>query len=647
MTAPRIGLDLDAEGRVTIAPLTYLGGPLFAAFRMACSQHGARYNHEIKASVVLPALVPGLAEALRAAGFQPVVSEALAVNLKASAEEARATMAAANERLKSLIEDLTARGLSLYPFQVSGVAWLEGRASAMLCDEMGLGKTVQAVMSMNRTTPRAIITCPASLKGNWERELARWRPEVMAVVLAGRNSFCWPQPGQAVILNPDILPKVEEEDEEGAVHKVKPFEDCPPGIDLIADECHAYKSPKAKRTKSFRALARAVRRAGGRTWGLSGTPILNRPQELYALLSAFDLLKETFGDWPSFCRAWGSTPKHFGGQEWGDPSPAIGPILKRVMLRRRREEVLPDLPTKTRAVIPVDIDNKTRALCDEARAAIDAAGISLDQMVADGRISGAAFEMISKTRAALATAKIPAMMDLLDQYEDDGVAVVVFSAHRAPIQALAHRKGWAWFTGETPASERTDIVARFQAGEFKGLGATIGAGGVGHTLTYAHNALFVDQDWTPALNCQAEDRICRIGQDRGCIIRILTAPDTIDEQVADILIAKQAIIDGSIEKAAAKPAEVPMAVHPDQLEAAAANVGSVARAATGRRGASGKAEEWAKGALLALAEAHRFSARDKGFGESLAAQLQGNGELTDKQWVYAVKICRAYAQEPI
>ena len=134
---PRIGLDLHADGRVIVAPLSYLGGALFATFRLACGQHGARYDSTLRASAVLPDLVPGLAAALRAAGLQPVVSPALAEILNNRAAETRAGMAAATERLTELTAHLAERGLSLYPFQVSGVAWLEGRRSALLADEMG------------------------------------------------------------------------------------------------------------------------------------------------------------------------------------------------------------------------------------------------------------------------------------------------------------------------------------------------------------------------------------------------------------------------------------------------------------------------------------------------------------------------------
>ena len=642
MANPRVGIDLQPDQRASVSPMDYLGGPLFQSYRTACSRHGARYDSELKANLVSAELVPGLADDLRGIGLEPVVSVSLAAWLRARAGQARGELEQAKTLLRDIEANLATRGLRLYPFQVIGAAWMGSRRTGLLCDDMGLGKTIQAAMAINTASPRVVITCPATLKGNWARELALWRPDILPVILSGRGSFCWPQPGQAVILNPELLPKIDEIGEDGQVHKLKPFAGCPAGLDLIADECHAYKSAKALRTKSFRALARAVRAAGGRSWGLTGTPLLSRPDDLFAILAAFDLLKDTFGDWPGFCWAWGAKPAYWGGQEWGEPGPAIGGILKRAMLRRKREEVLPDLPTKTRSIVPVDIDKTTRELCDSAKAAILAAGISLEQMVSEGQISGAAFEAISRVRAALATAKIPAMMSLLDEYEQDGEPVVVFSAHKAPIHALAHRIGWVQFTGETPADERTQIVADFQAGKYRGIGATIQAGGIGITLTKAHHVIFVDQDWTPALNCQAEDRCCRIGQDRGVIIRVLAAPDTVDEDVAIILAAKQRMIDGSVERAASKPAEMPQTVDLEQIDRAARNIGTMKAAPTGRRGPLGAAEQWARGALLGLAERAGFKTRDVGFGSSLASQIRDRGELTDSQWHYAVRLCKSY-----
>lgn len=133
--------------------------------------------------------------------------------------------------------------------------------------------------------------------------------------------------------------------------------------------------------------------------------------------------------------------------------------------------------------------------------------------------------------------------------------MVVFSAFRAPIEALAALDGWRIITGDTPQSERENIVRDFQAGRLRGVGATIAAAGTALTLTRSSNVLFVDRDWTPANNIQAEDRAHRIGQTEPVLYRILVADDTADERVEHIISAKMALIDTVIERQA--PAEEP------------------------------------------------------------------------------------------
>jgi SWI/SNF-related matrix-associated actin-dependent regulator 1 of chromatin subfamily A len=219
------------------------------------------------------------------------------------------------------------------------------------------------------------------------------------------------------------------------------------------------------------------------------------------------------------------------------------------MLRRRRTEVLPDLPTKTHIDISAPIDDVTRALADEVIAKLREKGIDIAAALENSKLP-VIFELISKVRGALATAKIPAMLEAIEEIEATGEPQLVFCAHRAPIDLLEGRPGWAVITGDVSPDKRSAIVHEFQSGRLRGVGITIKAGGVGLTLTRAHQALFVDLEWTPALNCQAEDRIVRIGQDRGCIIRRLIAAHELEERVAEKLLEKQLLIDGSVERAA-------------------------------------------------------------------------------------------------
>ena len=331
------------------------------------------------------------------------------------------------------------------------------------------------------------------------------------------------------------------------------WSDPPAGTILIGDEAHMVKSAQAERTILFRALSTDVCGSKGRCWLLTATPLLNSPPELWSVLQAAGIAQEAFGSWPQFTQLFGGSQDRWGGWTWGDVNPEVPERLQRVSLRRIRSQVLPQLPTKMYQPITVDLDASVRKLCDAAVASLLANGVDIRSDVDAAqlkRFDAPSFEEISAARAALASAKIAAMVELVESYEEQEEPVVVFSAHRAPIDLLAKRPGWAVITGSTPNEERTTIEEKFQRGELKGVGATMQAGGVGITLTKACHALFVDRAWTPALNKQAEDRICRIGQDRGCLIRVLTADHALDERVNELLQEKDRIIDASVEASA-------------------------------------------------------------------------------------------------
>jgi SNF2 family DNA or RNA helicase len=240
--------------------------------------------------------------------------------------------------------------------------------------------------------------------------------------------------------------------------------------------------------------------------------------------------------------------------------------MQSILLRRIKAEVLTELPAKTVREIEVNgLSASTKKLCDAAMNALDAAGIDLAEalrLATSTANTQVAFEALSKARAALATAKLDAAIEMVEAFEDANEPVVVFSAHRAPIDVLGTRAGWAVITGETPADKRTEIEEAFQAGKLKGVACTIKAGGVAITLTKACNALFIDEEWTPALNSQAQDRVYRIGQSRGVVITRLVAAHALDRRIAELLAEKTTIIDGAINAARRGATEVVSTVIP-------------------------------------------------------------------------------------
>ena len=409
----------------------------------------------------------------------------------------------------------------LFPYQVTGAAFLANKYRCLLGDEMGTGKTVQTLASLPKDVG-TLVVCPASLKFNWRDETNKWRPDLTPIVLNGRKSFRLPEAREVVIVNYDILPQdlndIQKKD-----------------FVLVCDEVHLCKNYKAKRSRAVKIFSNIAKK----TVGLTGTPLMNRPFDLYGVLSSLHLENEVFGSWIGFLRAFNGYKNEWGGYTFGAVSPLVPELLRRVMLRRRREEVLPDLPKKSYTTITVDgVSKSLQKRLDEV---YDEVELLLEMKELPP------FEMFAEIRAALAESRIEAMLEIVENHEEEEIPLVVFSAHRAPIDTLAQREGWATITGSTKPEDRQGIVRKFQSGELKGVGLTIAAGGVGLTLTRAWKALFVDLDWTPALNSQAEDRICRIGQTKPCEIVRMVSDHVLDRHIHELIAEKIDLFNNAID----------------------------------------------------------------------------------------------------
>jgi SNF2 family DNA or RNA helicase len=159
------------------------------------------------------------------------------------------------------------------------------------------------------------------------------------------------------------------------------------------------------------------------------------------------------------------------------------------------------------------------------------------------------FEKFSGIRQKLAASRIDSVIELVEDHEEDNIPLVVFSAHLEPLDKLGEREGWAKITGQTSAENRQKIVNEFQAGNLKGVAVSIKAGGVGLTLTRAWKAIFVDLDWVPGANQQAEDRICRIGQTSQKVEIVRMYSDhVLDHHVMELISWKMSLIENAIEK---------------------------------------------------------------------------------------------------
>lgn len=717
-----IEVRMDA-GRVLLRPQSYLGPDAFERFRSATS--GATYDREARVNRATVEAASAIVVRLAREGFKLDVAPEVTAAIQAQEAASRVKVTAAVERSVEVDARLRERGLSLFPFQAEGVPWLAARQGAVLADDMGLGKTIQALTAAPSGDP-IVVVCPAVAKGVWLREAKRWRPDLRPVVLSGRGSFRWPLPGEMVVTNYDVLtpgtlrrddlakmkqtierdPKNETAAEKLAQHEaaLALVAACPKGVTLIADEAHVLKNLKTIRGNAFRTLSDAAFEHEGRVWLLTATPLLNRPAELWALLMLIRAEKQVFGSYQGYRRMMGMQSNGWGDTHdpRGIQTELVAPKLREVMLRRLKIEVLDQLPAKTVDVVEVDLDAASTKALDKIAEELAELGIDVNESIALAKANEAVvFEKMSAARAILAKAKTPHALAMAEELDDQGEPCVVFSAHRAPVQAAGAREGWALITGETANEERTRIEDAFQAGKLRGVAGTIKAAGVAITLTRAAHAIFVDSEWTPKLNEQAEDRIYRIGQARAVTVTYLLANHAIDRRVAELCSVKREMVRRSIDAARASAVNAPEALSAseaiagsqaspasaaakeaaakeaaaklaervkrdrDAFDAARKRATSATKAErananrgwnipeelflTPARAAASPDELWAARALVVLTAHdgdHAFHRNDVGFnasdtylGHALAACTEA---LNEGEWQIAIKLCHKY-----
>jgi SWI/SNF-related matrix-associated actin-dependent regulator 1 of chromatin subfamily A len=461
--------------------------------------------------------------------LQLEVPESLREADAAGTEESRAAITRAKA--------LCCNGKRPFEFQIEGIKTLALHDRFFLADDMGLGKTLQAIVALP-DNERVLVICPATLKYNWRDEIQLWRPGYRVTICSGKEEtvakalaegkktkaipFKIPEPGEIVIVNYDILPTyLAPTKDSGKVSKkgksilvanlTQEQESALSETTVIGDEFHLVKNYKTTRAQRVGQITRISRRV----WALSGTPLMNKPQDLFGVLSVGNM--NPFGSWDNFLRLFNGYKNQWGGYEFGGPMPEVPERVQRVMLRRLKSEVLKDLPPKVYQDIEVDCDGILAKKLDTFLGKVTGRKAHLQPIDYDSFDTEFEaeelpdFSEFSEIRAMLAEARIPAMLEVVASYEDSGTPLVVFSAHKKPIETLQERPGWKIITGDTDPEERRNIVSEFQEGKLKGVALTIKAGGVGITLTRATNMLFVDLDWTPSWNIQAEDRLVRIG----------------------------------------------------------------------------------------------------------------------------------------
>jgi SNF2 family DNA or RNA helicase len=433
----------------------------------------------------------------------------------------------------------------LFPHQVEGVAFLLGRRRAILADDMGLGKTRQSITAVREASPDGpwLVVCPASVKGNWAREIAAVSSDdPVAIVGPG------PVPASThrgwVIINYDILARHVD-----ALRALA-------WAGLVFDEAHYLKNHTSQRSRVARQL---VEHASAATVHcLTGTPVTNRPRDLFPLLQVVGhpMARSFLSFAKRYCAA-----EHNGYGWVTDGASNLDELrvqLHGVMLRRTKDEVL-DLPPKIRRWLPMTVSEGTAK--KEMRKVMELLMVGATERAVAGSRTRARrstpgqdrfrlLAALSKARQVLAKAKVPSTLDLVSGAVAQGEKVIVFTGFDASAKAIAAHFGDAavLLTGATPTHTRQKLVDRFQGDDnVRVFVANLIAGGVGITLTAARQVVFNDLDWVPANHWQAEDRAYRIGQTGTVNVSYLVATDTVDEFVRSALQVKALLVEKVVE----------------------------------------------------------------------------------------------------
>ena len=468
---------------------------------------------------------------------------------------------AASHAVDATLDVPAPEGRAYLPFQRAGIAFASSRPASLIADEMGLGKTIEAlgVINADPAIQRVLVVCPATLKLNWVREAERWLVRPARIAIA--TSQVWPD-ADVVIINYDIL----------HVHAAAL---AATAWDLlVADECHYAKNAKARRAKALYAI-RASRRLF-----LTGTPILNRPSELYPIVHALDSAAwpDFFGFARRYCAAYqGRFGWDFSGASHLDELQER--LRGSIMIRRLKKDVLTELPAKRRQIIEVSANGAAgvvererkgwaarEAETERLRDAVELAKAgtedeykhAVEALQAGAR---AAFTEMAKLRHDTALAKAPQVIaHIEDALEGSDGKIVVFAHHHDVVAAIAEALGSqaVVLTGETPFPARQVAVDRFQSDPAcRVFIGSITAAGVGLTLTAASHVVFAELDWVPANITQAEDRLHRIGQTQAVLVQHLVLDGSLDATMARRLVDKQEIIDRALDRLTAQEPVLP------------------------------------------------------------------------------------------
>ena len=402
--------------------------------------------------------------------------------------------------------------MKLYPHQETSKQFLLDTKRAILADQPRVGKTLPTAAAALEHLP-ALIVCPAIAKTVWEAAFNKLSKATVRVV-NGKNDAMKTTDHQVVIINYDLLQYFNN-----AGYQT-----------LVLDECHRVKNPLAKRTTSAALLMKQI----DRVYALSGTPIPNRPIELWPILHGLGIYR---GGWYDFAARYAKMWKAPWGLDVSGSSniAELKALMKPHVMRRKKEDVFKDYQDPQVSLITFDLPN------DKREQQFDA-----DALVANPNAL-LAFEGLAEIMKEAGMRKVDAAAEFIDDLLNAGEPVVVFAHHKDVVGKLCdelrvHKP--VTVVGDTPRAQRDKAVSDFQSGKAKCIVGNVQSMSEGVDLSAADTIVFVECTWSTSALEQASSRVENIAK-HGVkpMIYILTIRASLDHTVLAKILAKQNIIN--------------------------------------------------------------------------------------------------------
>ncbi|MGW1347141.1 DEAD/DEAH box helicase [Kribbella sp. NPDC002412] len=488
------------------------------------------------------------AEALGAAltGTIEVDGELVAFDPNGSLASMLARLRAAEE--PAPFAQPTGLNATLRDYQRRGVAWMAQLANlglgGCLADDMGLGKTIQVIALHLALLGRGptLVVCPSTLLGTWEREFARFAPDVPTRRFHGAGRTLSDLAPDEVVLTTYGVVRQD--------HRV--IGEVFWGL-AVADEAQHAKNPLSRTARALRTLPSATRIA------LTGTPVENRLSELWSILdwAAPGLL----GTLDRFRHDVAVPVERYHDEE---ATARLARVTRPFLLRRRKSDpgIAPELPQKTEhdVVVPLTVEQATlyQAVAKETLAKIESAegiarrGLVLSLLTQLKQVCNHPAQFLHEPGPLeRRSGKLAALDELLDVILAEGESVLIFSQYvemcRLIEAHLAARQIRSLFLhGGIGVRKREQLVSEFQSGEAQVFLLSLKAGGVGLTLTRATHVVHYDRWWNPAVEDQATDRAYRIGQDRPVQVHRLVTENTLEDRISTVIASKRDLADAVV-----------------------------------------------------------------------------------------------------